>query len=214
MPVDGLRRGLALLCLLFIVPAALAAESAEARVDRYLAGLQTLRAEFAQQVLDPQGELRERADGTLTLQKPGRFRWDYREPAGQLLVSDGKTLWLYDEELEQVTVRAVSDSLSTTPAMLLAGQGRVGDSFKVEDLGTADGLELVGLVPLRGDTDFRGVRLGLRGGELARMELVDRLGQTTVIDFTGIERNPVLPAGFFTFEPPAGVDVVGSAARP
>jgi outer membrane lipoprotein carrier protein len=214
MPVDGLQRGLALLCLLFIVPAASAAESAEARVDRYLAGLETLRAEFAQQVLDPQGEVRERADGTLTLQKPGRFRWDYREPAGQLLVSDGKTLWLYDEELEQVTVRAVSDSLSTTPAMLLAGQGRVGDSFTVEDLGTASGLELVGLVPLRGDTDFRGVRLGLRGGELARMELVDRLGQTTVIDFTGIERNPVLPAGFFTFEPPAGVDVVGSAARP
>jgi outer membrane lipoprotein carrier protein len=214
MSADGFRRSLALLGLLLVAPTASAAESAEARVDRYLAGLATLRAEFTQQVLDPQGQVRERADGTLTLQKPGRFRWDYREPAGQLLVSDGKTLWLYDEELEQVTVRPVSDSLSTTPAMLLAGQGRVRDSFSVEDLGTAAGIELVRLVPLRGDTDFRSVRLGLRGGELARMELVDRLGQTTVIDFTRIERNPALPPGFFTFEPPAGVDVVGSAARP
>lgn len=190
----------------------LAAASAEQRLDRYLSGVTSLRAEFRQEVADGEGRVRERASGTLTLQKPGRFRWDYREPAGQVLVSDGATLWLYDEELEQVTVRPVSQTLSTTPAMLLTGQGRVGEAFVVEDDADSGGLDWISLTPRRQDTDFRRVRLALRGGELVRMELTDRLGQVTAIDFSGIQRNPALQADLFRFEPPPGVDVVGAAA--
>lgn len=205
------RSRLAAAILALAAPVALAASPAEARLDRYLSGAGTLRAEFRQEVADASGRVRERAEGTLTLQKPGRFRWDYREPAGQLLVSDGETLWLYDEELQQVTVRRVSQTLSTTPAMLLSGEGRVGEAFEVTDEADSGGLDWIALTPRRQDTDFRRVRLALRGGELVRMELADRLGQVTSIDFSRIERNPALPPGLFTFEPPAGVDVVRAA---
>jgi outer membrane lipoprotein carrier protein len=199
--------------LALVVPVSHAASTAEARLDRYLAGVSTLRAEFRQEVVDADGRVRERAAGTLTLQKPGRFRWDYREPAGQVLVSDGTTLWLYDEELAQVTVRPVSQTLTTTPAMLLTGQGKVGEAFDVGDDAADGGLDWIVLTPRQQDTDFRRVRLALREGELVRMELTDRLGQRTAIDFSRIERNPAVPDTLFRFDPPPGVDVVGAAAR-
>jgi len=182
------------------------------RVQRYVERLSTLRADFRQEVLDSSGAVREQADGTLMLQKPGRFRWEYRHPSEQLLVSDGKTVWLYDADLEQVTVRRIGDSLSTTPAMLLSGRGRVDESFTASDGGQVGGLDWVELVPKLEDTDFRSIRLGFRGAELVHMDLVDRLGQTTAIDFLDVERDPKLPADTFTYVPPPGVDVVGSAA--
>jgi outer membrane lipoprotein carrier protein len=181
------------------------------RVQSYVERLSTLRADFRQEVLDAAGAVREQAEGTLLLQKPGRFRWEYHRPSEQLLVSDGKTVWLYDVDLEQVTVRRIGDSLSTTPAMLLSGQSRVDESFTASDGGQADGLDWVQLIPKLEDTDFRSLRLGFRGGELARMDLTDRLGQRTSIEFRAVERNPVLSPAAFTFVPPPGVDIVGSA---
>jgi outer membrane lipoprotein carrier protein len=208
----GLFAAVLAACLL-AAPAVAAAEAGDiARVQRYVDRLSSLRAEFRQQVLDSSGTVRDEAEGTLLLQKPGRFRWEYRSPSEQLLVSDGSTVWLYDVELEQVTVRDVGQSLSTTPAMLLSGQGTVSESFTAADGGGAGGLDWVDLAPKLDDTDFRQVRLGFSGRELVRMELVDRLGQTTRIQFRDIERNPKLTPDAFTFVPPAGVDVVGSAA--
>jgi outer membrane lipoprotein carrier protein len=213
MPVPILRRFALAACAVVVawpVPAEPQA-AAVGRVERYLERLVTLRAEFTQQVLDATGAVREEAAGTLAIEKPGRFRWDYVNPSEQVLVSDGQTVWLYDVELEQVTVRDAVQSLSTTPAMLLSGQGKLGDSFVATDGGRADGLEWVQLVPKLDDTDFSRVRLGFREAELVRMDLADRLGQTTRIRFSSIERNPKLPASLFRFVPPPGVDVVGSA---
>ena len=102
--------------------------TALATVEKAIAALSSVRAEFVQELLDKDGKSLERAVGTLYLKKPGRFRWDYTEPK-QLIVSDGETLWLYDPELEQATVRKVKDTLSQTPAMLLAGQSKVADGF-------------------------------------------------------------------------------------
>lgn len=201
------------LALLAVGPCAAGAEARDIqRVQRYVERLSTLRADFRQEVLDSAGAVREQADGRLMLEKPGRFRWEYRHPSEQLLVSDGKTVWLYDADLEQVTVRSLGDSLATTPAMLLSGQGRVDQSFVASDGGQAGGLDWVELVPKLEDTDFRSIHLGFRGEELVHMNLVDRLGQTTSIDFLNIERNPRLPADIFTYVPPPGVDVIGSAA--
>jgi len=194
--------------------AAEAAAAARERVEGWLERTSSLRADFEQEVLDAQGAVREQASGRLAIARPGRFRWDYRVPAGQLLLSDGRSVWLYDEELAQVTVRAVGESISTTPAMLLSGNARVADGFEVAAGGRDAGLEWVRLRPKLEDTDFREVRLGFRGGELARMELEDRLGQLTRIAFSSIERNPGLPDDLFSFVPPPGVDVVGSAAGP
>lgn len=208
-----MRRALALICVLAAMPAGAdpAADAAAARrVEDALGGLSSLRAEFRQSVTDARGRLIEQAEGTMALARPGRFRWDYRVPQ-QVIVSDGRTVWFHDVELEQVTVRATADTLEGTPAMLLAGQGALAAEFVITDAGDQEGLAWSLLTPRRPDGDFRELRLGFAGADLRRMLLLDRLGQVTRLEFEDIERNPRLDGSLFTFVPPAGVDVVGRA---
>jgi outer membrane lipoprotein carrier protein len=180
------------------------------RLEAALKGLSSLRAGFQQTVTDAQGAQTESAEGTVALARPGKFRWDYRVPA-QLIVSDGTTVWLYDVDLSQVTIQPAADSLSGTPALLFSGQTDLGAEFKIADGGEADGLAWTRLTPKSADSDFRELSIGIAGGELRRMVLVDRLGQTMSIEFDRIERNPRLDASLFSFTPPPGVDVVGRA---
>lgn len=187
------------------------ADSAAAlRVQRYLGELRSLRAEFRQTVTDARGRVIENAEGTMALARPGRFRWDYRVPE-QVVVSDGVSVWLYDVELEQVTVRAADEALAGTPAMLLAGPGDLGDEFEITDAGQEGGLEWSLLTPRRPDGDFRELRLGFAGRDLQRMTLSDRLGQSTELLLLRVERNPRLEESLFSFKPPPGIDVVGRA---
>ncbi len=183
------------------------------RVDRFMQGLTGLEASFKQVLRDSRGQVAEQSSGTLTVSRPDRFRWDYAAPHAQLIVSDGTRLWLYDPDLEQVTVRALDQSLAGTPAMLLSGGGDLRDAFTVERVEQGgEGTFWVQLVPKRGDTDFRRVRLGFRGDMLRFMELEDKLNQTTVLEFVGLKRNPVTDASQFAFKPPAGADVIGDAS--
>jgi len=208
-----MRRALVLLFMLVATPAAadpVADAAAARRVEDALGGLASLRAEFRQSVTDAQGRLIEQAEGMMSLARPGRFRWDYRVPQ-QLIVSDGRTVWFHDVELEQVTIRAAAETLEGTPAMLLAGEGGLAEEFAIADAGEQDGLAWSLLTPQRSDADFRELRLGFAGGELRRMQLLDRLGQVTRLEFAKVERNPRLDPSIFTFVPPAGVDVVGRA---
>ena len=195
-----------------VIAPALAAPTTDAaaamRVDGFLGQLSSLRAAFRQTVTDTRGRVLERAEGTMALARPGRFRWDYRVPE-QLIVSDGVTVWLYDVELEQVTVRAAGEALAGTPAMLLAGSGDLNLEFEITDAGQQDGLDWSRLTPRRTDGDFREVRLGFAGRDLRRMTFFDRLGQTTELELLQVERNPHFDPSLFKFEPPAGVDVVG-----
>ncbi len=196
---------------LWLAPA-LAAPATDAaavlRVEDFLGQLTSLRAEFRQTVTDARGRMLERAEGKMTLVRPGRFRWDYRVPE-QLIISDGVTVWLYDVELEQVTVRAADEALAGTPAMLLAGEGELQDEFEITEAGRQDGLDWSRLTPRRPDADFREVRLGFAGRDLRRMTFFDRLGQTTELELLQVERNPRVEPSLFKFEPPPGVDVVG-----
>lgn len=180
------------------------------RLDAALQGVSGLRAEFRQSVTDASGQLTESAEGSVSLSRPGRFRWDYRVPP-QLVVSDGTTVWFYDVDLAQVTVRSASETLAGTPALLLAGRGDLGASFEIADGGEEDGLSWSRLTPKGADGDFRELRVGIAGDELRRMVLIDRLGQTTRLEFSRVERNPRFDAGAFAFTPPPGVDVVGRA---
>lgn len=184
------------------------------RVDRFMQGLTGLEATFKQVLRDSRGQIAEQSSGTLKVSRPDRFRWDYASPHAQVIVSDGTRLWLYDPDLEQVTVRAVDQSLAGTPAMLLSGGGNLRDAFTVERVEQAsEGTFWVQLTPKRGDTDFRRVRLGFRGDALKFMELEDKLNQTTVLEFIDLKRNPALAAGQFAFKPPPGADVIGDAAK-
>jgi len=197
------------LCCLFTIPTATASPAAIARVEALLASTQSLRASFTQEVRDGNGKLVQNAAGTFLLQKPGRFRWDYTTPA-QAIVSDGTKLWFYDADLAQVTVRRQRDVLTQAPAMLLAGKGKVAAGFDAEELPPiAGGLDWLRLVPRAGAGDFRELRLGFAVGDLREMELVDRLGQRTLIRFTALERNVKLAAEAFQFKIPPDTDVVG-----
>ncbi len=205
----------ALACAAAFLPWAAAADGpadarAAERLDAALEGLSGFRAEFRQTVTNAGGQLTESAEGTVSLARPGRFRWDYRAPP-QLIVSDGTTVWLYDADLAQVTVRPAAETLVGTPALLLSGQADLRAEFDVADGGTEDGLAWCVLAPKDVQSDFRELRVGIAGGELRRMVLVDRLGQTTRLDFDGIVRNPRLDPKDFTFSPPPGVDVIGRA---
>ena len=205
-------RAPAFLTLLLVPMASFAADSI-ARVDAYLATLSTLTADFVQVVQDKQGQVTERASGTLSISRPNRFRWDYQQPYAQTIVADGRKLWLYDPDLEQVTVRSLEQGLGATPAMLLSGSGKVGDAFLAGPIEQQQGLTWYRLSPKQKGSDFERVSLGFDSrNELAAMELVDKLRQTTTIEFSRVKRGAALADSLFRFVPPNGADVIGEAA--
>ena len=184
------------------------AEDAGDRLKSYLKNVQSLTARFDQVVLDQEGGEIQRASGRLSLQRPSRFRWDYREPYTQLIVSDGETFWIYDEELEQVTVKPLDKAIARTPAMVLSSDRPVEQDYEIKDLGERRGLAWVALIPKVRDTDYDRVRLGFEGEALRVMELVDGFGQVTRLSFSDWEHNPRIDAAEFSFVPPRGVDVI------
>jgi outer membrane lipoprotein carrier protein len=188
-------------------------------LDKYLDNLKTLRASFLQTLADGQGREIDRATGTLIVVRPGKFSWDIHprtgdaKGAGQLMVSDGRNLWFFDRDLEQVTVKPVDAALSATPAMLLSGNVDVRKSFKVAPAGQREGLDWVLVEPQGADADFKDALFGFSNGELKRMILEDKLGQTATILFDHIERNVPVSAQETTFTPPKGADVIGTPRK-
>lgn len=185
-------------------------DAAAQQLESALRGLSSFRAEFRQVVTNAEGEETETAAGTVSLARPGKFRWDYREPE-QLIVSDGVTVWLYDADLAQVTIRPAAETLIGTPALLLSGRSDISAEFDVAGGGDEDGLAWIVLTPKSAESDFRELAVGISDGQIRRMRLVDRVGQTTRLEFDNIERNSRFAEGTFSFTPPPGVDVVGTA---
>jgi len=182
-------------------------------LDRFLDEVHTLEARFEQELFTADGRLAERQSGTLVLERPSRFRWHYSEPFEQLVVADGKNVWIHDVELEQVTVTPLDESAASSPAMLLSGDQAVREGFTVVDE-IADGeLKSVLLEPELEGTDFRSVRIGFDGLTPRRLELVDGLGQVTVIELFDVKLNGEIDEKLFRFDPPRGVDVIGKPAR-
>lgn len=190
-------------------------------LDRYLDDLSTLRASFTQKVVDSRGRTVDESTGTLLVQRPGRFRWEVQpagggtasdEAAGQLLVADGKNLWFFDRDLEQVTVKPAAAALTATPAMLLSGGSEVREAFRIELAEDRNGLSWVRVVPVKPDADFREALFGFARGELRRLELHDKLGQTALLSFDSAERNVRVDPALLRFTPPPGADVIGTPA--
>jgi outer membrane lipoprotein carrier protein len=186
-------------------------------LDKYFAGLNTLRASFTQTVKDARGKDVDRATGTLVVSRPGKFRWEVQpkagsDSAGQLLVADGRNVWFLDRDLEQVTVKPIDTALSSTPAMLLSGASDLRANFKVTPAGTRDGLDWVLVEPQKSAADFRRALFGFGKGNLQKMIIDDRLGQTATIDFDKVERNARVAPDEVSFTPPPGTDVIGKPA--
>jgi outer membrane lipoprotein carrier protein len=198
---------IALLLLMLCLPALSAASGIE-HLRNFVSQTTTAKARFAQMVLDKNLKMLQQATGTMQFSRPGKFRWEYDKPYEQTIVGDGSRLWIYDKDLNQVTVRKLDSALGASPAALLAGSNAIEQSYALANLGTQEGLEWLEAVPKTRDTAFERIRLGFSGAGLQAMELRDQFGQVTVIRFADLERNPRLPPESFRFTPPKGADVI------
>ncbi len=187
---------------------------AVARMQAFLSRVHSLKADFTQVVLDANLQTIKQSSGTLALKRPNRFRWDYAAPNREIIDADGTRVWMYDVELQQVTVKPLTGTLAASPAVLLAGSNDAQQNFIVKNLGMENGLDWVGVTPKVKDTDFDSVKLGFRGNLVAVMELKDALGNLTRITFSHVQVNPALPDSLFKFTPPPGADVIGDAGKP
>lgn len=188
--------------------------SARAQLDAFSGGIQGLSATFEQRVYDSDNALRETSSGDVQLQAPRQFRWEYRQPFVQQLVADGDHIWIYEPDMEQVTVRQQSLEEHSSPLAMLIDPAELERQFTVTEDGQSEGLSWLLLTPKKPEeAPFDRARLGFNPQGLARMELFDGLGQRTLMQFSGWKRNPEFAAGTFSFVPPAGVDVVGEMAE-
>lgn len=197
--------------ILFVLALLLPLPALAGGISDFRAFLQDNRAAqgtFVQTVLSKSGRKPQVSEGSFAFQRPGRFRWDYQKPYPQLLVSDGQKLWSWDKDLNQVVVKPLGDALGSTPAAILAGEQTVEKNFEVTEAVAADGLEWINASP-KAASSFQSMRLGFAGGALRRMELHDNFGQTTLLEFTRLERVSGLDPALFRFTPPKGADVIG-----
>jgi outer membrane lipoprotein carrier protein len=189
--------------------AAIAAPPGGDGLRRFFNDIHSYHAKFNQVVLDEALNTIQESSGTLWIERPNKFRWDYELPYKQQIVGDGKKIWVYDKELEQVTVQPLAGGLGYTPAVLLAGRGRLDENFIVKRLGMQGRLDWAQLVPRRKDGGFENIRIGFDRGKIRVLEMTDGFGQVTRVTLLSARENPKIDAALFTFTPPKGVDVVG-----
>jgi outer membrane lipoprotein carrier protein len=210
---------------LFAVFLALSATSAAAgaveQLRHFIASTRSAEGEFQQIVIGESGRQPQQSTGKFAFSRPGKFRWEYEQPYPQLLVGDGKRLWSWDRDLNQVTVRPLGNALGATPAAILFGEGKIDRDFDLSE-GAASGadeaepkLAWVEARPRQvanaetGGAGFQLIRFGFDGERLHRMVLHDNFGQTTTVAFSHLRLNPRLDPGMFHFEPPSGADILG-----
>ena len=187
-----------------------AGTGAPERLREFMQTVHSLEANFAQTLYDENQLLLEESRGTVSLKRPGKFRWNYLEPYPQVIVADGEKVWVYDGELDQVTIRPLEEAAGNTPAMLLSSEGSLDESFSVSDLGESESLAWAALSPKDEEASFSLVKLGFAGSDLAVMVLVDNFGQTTRLRFSDVRKNQTIDPQLFNFEVPEGVDVIES----
>jgi len=188
-------------------------QSARAQLDRFSEGLETLYAKFEQQVINSDGVTQDSSSGEVWLSQPRLFRWEYGGDFPEIVVADGKNIWIYDEELEQVTVKDQTQAAVDSPLTLLTDPGRLDEQFEVREAGETEEWQLLELRAKKTGADFERILLGLRDDTLQLMVMEDAFGLRTEVTFQMIQRNPELDSGLFTFEPPESADVIGEIQR-
>lgn len=189
--------------------AANAFAGARGDLDAFTRDLKGLDGQFTQTVYDVNGMLKETSSGRVALSAPRLFRWEYAKPYEQLVIADGSKVWVYDPDLAQATVRAQGAEEQNSPLATLIDPARLDRDFNVAETGSRDGLDWLELTPKQeDDATFQRARLGFDANGLAKMQVVDMLGQRTEISFSGWKKNPAFAKGTFSFTPAEGVDVV------
>ena len=180
------------------------------KLKDFIASTHSGQADFTQLLLDKNGNTIQTASGTMQFVRPGKFRWAYQKPYEQLIVGDGARFWLYDADLNQVTVKKLDAALGSSPAALLAGNNEIEHGFILQENGQQDGQDWLVATPRAQDTSFEKVRMAFDArAQLTTMELYDTFGQKTVLRFSKLQRNPQLSPQLFKFVPPKGADVLG-----
>lgn len=185
---------------------------ADARADlaAFTQGLKSLQGGFSQEVYDSKGHLKQSSSGRVSLATPRQFRWEYVKPYRQLVIADGKTVWIYEPDLQQVSRRPQGPEEQNSPLAILIDPARLDRSYVVSDGGTSAGMDWLAIAPRsRADGNFQSARIGFRDGQLVQIVVTDALGQRTQMYFAQWQRNVALPAANFSFAPPKGVDVIG-----
>lgn len=197
-----------LLAVVLAVPVMAAPAPGMDRLQDFLKGVQSMRASFRQEIVNANQEVVETAQGHVVLQRPGRFRWDYEQPFQRVVVADGTKLWLYEADLQQVTVRPLTAGLGETPAALLAGEGDILERFEYVNSWAGEAVVWLRLKPRSVDSDFESVAIAFSGNKPVQLELNNRLGQQTRMYLSEIKLNPPVATSEFHFEVPAGADVI------
>jgi len=179
------------------------------RLESFVQNTTTFTAEFEQTLYDADSSPLQNSTGTIQLKRPGRFVWQYETPNKQLLLSDGENLWLYDQDLEQVTVSALEDKVGGTPLVILMGTRPLDQEFTIKTLGAAEGIDWFELIPRTSSADFESLFVGINELGLAAMELRDNFGQATQIVFSNMRPDVAIADSQFVFNVPQGVDVIG-----
>jgi chaperone LolA len=202
-----MKRLIAVLMLSILPPPSHA--GAIEKLKTFIAATHSAQANFTQEVLDQNGKHIQGANGIMQFQRPGKFRWSYQKPYEQLIVGDGEKFWLYDVDLNQVTVKKLDAALGNSPAALLSGSNEIERGFTLTEDGSRDGLDWLQATPKGRDSSFEKIRMAFDAQSgLAEMELNDMFGHKTVLRFSAMQRNPKLAEKQFHFTPPKGADVL------
>ena len=185
------------------------AQTAEQQLSDALAGMDNLTADFKQTVFDDDKQIVQQSSGSLAIQRPGKFSWIYKTPYEQQIIADGTELWVYDVDLDQVTVKPMESGIASAPIMILMREKDISAEFEISEVGQRKFLYWVELVPRSQDIDYTSVFIGLEEGAVKAMELRDKFGQSTQIVFEDLRLNVVHDPEVFKFIPPEGVDVFG-----
>lgn len=181
------------------------------QLKAFAAQVKTARGEFVQREVKQNTDsmkMAKESSGTFEFSRPGRFIWTYLKPYEQVLQADGQKLYIYDKDLNQVTVRKLGNSLGASPAAILFGSNNIEQNFTMKDAGVKDGIDWLELTPKSHDTQFQRVGIGFKNGNLEAMELHDAFGNTTLLNFKNIQKNPPIGADHFKFAIPKGADVI------
>jgi len=202
----------AIICLLMAALGnnmpALAEDDGQQQLQHFFGDLHSFSADFSQTVRNTTGKILQQSTGTMALQRPLKFRWAYRSPYEQLIITNGNRLWIYDRDLEQLTIKALNNSIGSTPAALLSNDQPLEKTFHIRGDGQRSNLSWVRLTPKKPDTGFELIRLGFVRNTLSVMVLTDSFGQTSTIRFSHLQKNIKLDHKQFIFSPPPGVDVI------
>ncbi len=186
-----------------------AANTGVTQLKSFLKKSDTFTALFSQSLFDENGSELQFSAGQFSLQKPGKFSWDYEEPYPQIIMSNGKVIWMYDSELEQVTIKPVDSTLSKTSMVLLFSKTEIDKDFKIIKLDVVDGVSWLELTAHNPDSEFSNIFIGMKEGLIVSLKMVDGFGQTTVIKFRDIMMSPKFNEHRFEFVIPKNADVIG-----